>query len=70
MKRKTQWGAVAIATMLVAALVATTVGTAGAGVKAAGTTRGITKNSITVGALVSEQVFGGVREGRGGPVRP
>jgi ABC-type branched-subunit amino acid transport system substrate-binding protein len=43
--------------MLVAALVATAVGTAGAGVKAA-TTRGITKNSITVGALVSEQVFG------------
>jgi branched-chain amino acid transport system substrate-binding protein len=56
-KRRKQWGAVAIATVLVIATAASTAATAGAGVQAA-TTRGITKNSITVGALVSEQIFG------------
>jgi ABC-type branched-subunit amino acid transport system substrate-binding protein len=55
-KRKKQWGAVVVATLLVAALVSTAT-SAGAGVKAA-STRGVTDKEVKVGALVSEQIFG------------
>ena len=48
---------------VVAALAMVTAGMASAGVKSAGTTRGITKNSIKVGALVSAQFFGDAVKG-------
>ncbi len=63
MKRKKQWGAVAVAAAIVVALMASTAISAGAGVKAAGTTRGVTSKSIKVGALVSQQVFGASVDG-------